>query len=189
MPSRGCTGRLEAPLARNICLPRKPGLVPGFFVFSGRRWCGRGAGPVQLLWTTTALEVDEELANRALVLTVDESAARTRAIHARQRPARTLEGLLARAGREEMVRLHQHQRSMQTVTRQGTVLRYITRSLDGNPSPRRPSARRARAIVPTPPPAHDACNDVRLTNVVNVSIALEQLTEQAARRSSAQRLE
>jgi len=52
----------------------------------------RVEGPVQLMLTTTALTLDEELANRALVLTVDESAAQTRAIHQRQRQARTLEG-------------------------------------------------------------------------------------------------
>ncbi len=132
----------------------------------------RVQGPVQLLLTTTALEVDEELANRALVLTVDESAVQTRAIHQRQRTARTLEGLLARVERDGIVQqhqhaqrlleplavvnpfapqlrfldgrtrtrrdhekyltlidaitlLHQHQRPVQTVTRQGTVLRYV----------------------------------------------------------------
>jgi hypothetical protein len=68
----------------------------------------RVQGPVQLLLTTTALELDEEFANRALVLTVDESSAQTRAIHQRQRAARTLEGLLARAEREHLVHLHQH---------------------------------------------------------------------------------
>jgi DNA primase len=68
----------------------------------------RVEGPVQLFLTTTAVSVDEELANRALVLTVDESAAQTRAIHQRQRAARTLEGLLARAERAELTRLHQH---------------------------------------------------------------------------------
>lgn len=68
----------------------------------------RVQGPVQLLLTTTALELDEEFANRALVLTVDESSAQTRAIHQRQRAARTLEGLLARSEHEHLVQLHQH---------------------------------------------------------------------------------
>jgi len=68
----------------------------------------RVEGPVQLMLTTTALTLDEELANRALVLTVDESAAQTRAIHARQRQARTLDGLLARTAREPLCTLHQN---------------------------------------------------------------------------------
>ena len=46
--------------------------------------------------TTTAIEVDEELLNRCLVLTVDEDREQTRAIHRVQREAQTLEGLLAR---------------------------------------------------------------------------------------------
>jgi len=68
----------------------------------------RVEGPVQLMLTTTALTLDEELANRALVLTVDESAAQTRAIHQRQREARTLEGLLARSERADLLRRWQN---------------------------------------------------------------------------------
>jgi len=68
----------------------------------------RVEGPVQLMLTTTALTLDEELANRALVLTVDESAAQTRAIHQRQREARTLEGLLARSERSDLLRRWQN---------------------------------------------------------------------------------
>jgi hypothetical protein len=63
-------------------------------------------GPVAIVLTTTALDVDEELLNRAVVLTVDESAAQTRAIHRRQRDRRTLDGLLARATRDELLTLH-----------------------------------------------------------------------------------
>lgn len=65
-------------------------------------------GPVAIVLTTTALDVDEELLNRALVLTVDESAAQTRAIHRRQRERRTLDGLLARATRDECLTLHRN---------------------------------------------------------------------------------
>ena len=53
-------------------------------------------GPVAILLTTTAIEIDEELLNRCLVLTVDEGREQTRAIHARQRTGETLEGLLRR---------------------------------------------------------------------------------------------
>jgi DNA primase len=47
-----------------------------------------------LMLTTTAIDVDEELLNRCLVLTVNESREQTRAIHARQRAKQTLAGML-----------------------------------------------------------------------------------------------
>ena len=65
-------------------------------------------GPVMLCLTTTAVELDEELVNRALVLTVDESAAQTRAIHQVQRARRTLDGVLTREARAALVTVHQH---------------------------------------------------------------------------------
>jgi DNA primase catalytic core len=65
-------------------------------------------GPVMLMLTTTAIDIDEELMNRCLVLTVDEGAAQTQAIHARQRQARTLVGLLHRQGKQAIVALHQN---------------------------------------------------------------------------------
>jgi DNA primase len=55
----------------------------------------RVEGPVMLLLTTTAIDLDEELLNRCLVLTINESREQTAAIHVRQRQARTLSGLLA----------------------------------------------------------------------------------------------
>ncbi len=74
-------------------------------------------GPVMLMLTTTAIEVDEELMNRCLVLTVDEGAEQTRAIHARQRERRTLAGLLAREQRHDVQALHRHaQRLLRTLT-------------------------------------------------------------------------
>jgi len=63
-------------------------------------------GPVMLMLTTTAIDVDEELLNRCLVLSVNESREQTAAIHARQRQKQTLEGLLQRAGREQLTQLH-----------------------------------------------------------------------------------
>jgi len=65
-------------------------------------------GPVALLMTTTAAEVDPELANRLVVLGVDEDRAQTRAVQAAQRRAATLEGLVARLQRDEVVRLHRN---------------------------------------------------------------------------------
>jgi len=61
----------------------------------------RVRGPVMFMLTTTAVELDEELVNRALVLTVDEGQAQTRAIHQRQRQRWTLDGLLASSARTE----------------------------------------------------------------------------------------
>ncbi len=129
-------------------------------------------GPAAIFLTTTAIDVDEELLNRCLVLTVDEGRAQTRAIHGRQRASQTLDGLLAGAEAEEIRKLHQdaqrlleplavvnpyagsltfadatvrarrdhvkyltliaavtllhqHQREIKTVSRGGTVIRYI----------------------------------------------------------------
>lgn len=64
-------------------------------------------GPTAIVLTTTAIDIDEELLNRCLVLTVDEGAAQTRAIHDRQRSKHTLDGLLANDGRERLIKLHQ----------------------------------------------------------------------------------
>jgi hypothetical protein len=68
----------------------------------------RVEGPVMIFLTTTAVEVDEELLNRCIVLTVDEGREQTRAIHERQRAAQTLEGLLASQERSDILELHQN---------------------------------------------------------------------------------
>ncbi len=65
-------------------------------------------GPVMLFLTTTAIDLDEELLNRCLVLTVNESREQTRAIHTLQRQRETLEGLLARTRRDELLSLHRN---------------------------------------------------------------------------------
>jgi DNA primase len=65
-------------------------------------------GPVMLMLTTTASDVDEELLNRCLVLTVNESREQTQAIHAQQRRAQTLEGLLASSEKQYLTTLHQN---------------------------------------------------------------------------------
>jgi DNA primase len=68
----------------------------------------RVEGPTALITTTTAIDVDEELMNRCLVLAVDEGREQTRAIHERQRMKRTLEGLRARQERQDILTLHQN---------------------------------------------------------------------------------
>jgi DNA primase catalytic core len=65
-------------------------------------------GPVMIFLTTTALEIDDELQNRCLVLSVDEERAQTRAIHSRQRLRHTVAGLAARLHREDLLKLHQN---------------------------------------------------------------------------------
>lgn len=61
-----------------------------------------------LFLTTTAIDIDEELLNRCLVLTVNESREQTRAIHAIQRRRQTLECLLADADHDSIVSLHRN---------------------------------------------------------------------------------
>jgi DNA primase catalytic core len=68
----------------------------------------RVEGPVMIFLTTTAIEIDEELLNRCLVLTVDEDRAQTRAIHELQRSARSLEGQLVRREKEEILKVHRN---------------------------------------------------------------------------------
>ncbi len=64
-------------------------------------------GPVAIFLTTTTIDVDEELLNRCVVLSVDEEREQTRAIHERQRERETLDGLLADHERQAVVKLHQ----------------------------------------------------------------------------------
>ena len=63
----------------------------------------RVQGPVMLMLTTTAIDVDEELLNRCLVLTINESREQTQQIHAMQRAKQTLEGLLAETDRAHII--------------------------------------------------------------------------------------
>ena len=65
-------------------------------------------GPVMIALTTTAAEIDEELLNRCLVLSVDEGREQTQAIHAAQRERRTLAGLKGSLQREQLMKLHQN---------------------------------------------------------------------------------
>ncbi|MCU7937557.1 MAG: toprim domain-containing protein [Candidatus Thiodiazotropha sp. (ex Dulcina madagascariensis)] len=63
-------------------------------------------GPVALFYTTTAIDIDEELKNRCITLSVDESREQTVAIHEQQRYQQTLEGILAGEARQDIIRLH-----------------------------------------------------------------------------------
>jgi DNA primase catalytic core len=65
-------------------------------------------GPVMILLTTTAIEIDEELLNRCLVLSVDESREQTEAIHRLQRERRTLTGLVNGERKQRILTQHRH---------------------------------------------------------------------------------
>ena len=68
----------------------------------------RVEGPVMIFLTTTAINLDEEMLNRCMVLSVNEDREQTQAIHRVQREAQTLEGLLRRRDREAILTVHRN---------------------------------------------------------------------------------
>jgi DNA primase len=68
----------------------------------------RVEGPMSLFMTTTAIDIDEELMNRCLVLSVDENRDQTRAIHQLQRARRTLEGLQRKHEKQAILTVHRN---------------------------------------------------------------------------------
>ncbi len=86
----------------------------------------RVEGPVALIVTTTARDIDEELLNRCLVLAVDEGREQTRAIHQQQRDRRTLDGLIASQQKHAVLTLH---RNAQRLLRPLAVLNPYARHL------------------------------------------------------------
>ncbi|MDP3515230.1 MAG: CHC2 zinc finger domain-containing protein, partial [Sulfuritalea sp.] len=68
----------------------------------------RVEGPTMLMMTTTAIDLDEELLNRCLVLSVDEDREQTRRIHALQRERRTLAGLTKREAKTAILTTHKN---------------------------------------------------------------------------------
>jgi DNA primase catalytic core len=63
-------------------------------------------GPVMIFLTTTAVDIDEELLNRCLVLSVDEGREQTAAIHRLQRERETLTGLVRKQERSRVLATH-----------------------------------------------------------------------------------
>ncbi len=97
----------------------------------------RVEGPVMIFLTTTAIDIDEELLNRCLVLTVNEDREQTQAIHRIQREAQTIEGLLRRRDRDDLLRLHRNaQRLLKPVSVANPYARGLT-FLDGQTRTRR----------------------------------------------------
>lgn len=68
----------------------------------------RVEGPVMIFLTTTAIQLDEELLNRCMVLSVNEEREQTQAIHRVQREAQTLEGLMRRRDRDAILTVHRN---------------------------------------------------------------------------------
>jgi DNA primase catalytic core len=64
-------------------------------------------GPVAVMITTTAAELEGETASRFLFLTIDESSHMTEAIHQKQREAETINGLIQKKKAEKLIRKHQ----------------------------------------------------------------------------------
>jgi hypothetical protein len=84
-------------------------------------------GPVAIVFTTTSIDIDEELMNRCLVLTVDESTEQTERIHQLQREARTIEGILAAEKRKDVLRVMQNaQRLIQPKRIANPFARHLT---------------------------------------------------------------
>ena len=83
-------------------------------------------GPVMIMLTTTAIDLDEELMNRCIVLTVDESREQTRAIHVLQRQRETVEGMLLKLERDATIKLH---RNVQRLLRPLRVVNPYARQL------------------------------------------------------------
>jgi DNA primase catalytic core len=68
----------------------------------------RVEGPVMLFLTTTAIDIDDELLNRCVVLTVNESREQTQLIHQMQRQKRTLAGLKSKVQKQAVLDLHRN---------------------------------------------------------------------------------
>ena len=65
-------------------------------------------GPVMLFLTTTAIDLDEELKNRCLVLSINETREQTQIIQQRQRFEETLDGMLAGEDKTAVLSLHRN---------------------------------------------------------------------------------
>jgi DNA primase len=63
-------------------------------------------GPVAVMITTTAAELEGETASRFLFLTIDESSQMTEAIHRMQREAETLQGLIRKKKQDRIIKKH-----------------------------------------------------------------------------------
>ncbi|MCH6259299.1 CHC2 zinc finger domain-containing protein, partial [Puniceicoccaceae bacterium K14] len=87
----------------------------------------RVEGPAAIFLATTAIDVDEELQNRCLILTVDESREQTQAIHGLQRGGDTFEGLKTGIERKRILDTHRNaQRLLRSIHVVNPYAPYLT---------------------------------------------------------------
>jgi len=65
-------------------------------------------GPVSIFIATTNIDIDEELKNRCVILTVNESREQTKRIHQLQRKIYTLDGVKRKSKSDKILKLHQN---------------------------------------------------------------------------------
>ncbi len=84
-------------------------------------------GPVCVMITTTATEIDQETASRFITLTIDESSSMTESIHNMQREAETLEGLVKSKQKEQVIKKHHAiQRMLQPIAVINPFAQYLS---------------------------------------------------------------
>lgn len=87
-------------------------------------------GPVQLAMTTTSIELDPELQNRCLILSVDESKAQTERIHQLQREGKTRQGMIRKRQVDKGLRVWQNAgrmlESIEVVNEYATDLTFVS---------------------------------------------------------------
>jgi len=84
-------------------------------------------GPVSVMITTTAAELEGETASRFLFLTIDESSKMTEAIHNMQRQKETLEGLIRKKKSEHIIKKHKNaQRLLKPLAVVNPFTRYLS---------------------------------------------------------------
>ena len=140
----------------------------------------RVEGPVMIVLTTTAAEIDEELLNRCLVLTVDEGREQTQAIHAAQRERRTLAGLLAKMRARAILQAAPERAAPDRAARRRQPV-CPAADVPGRPHPH---AARSREVpdadrcdrAPAPAPASDATAPSTGTRLIRyVEVTLEDI--------------
>jgi DNA primase catalytic core len=88
-------------------------------------------GPVAVMLTTTSADLDQETASRFISLSIDESAEMTRAIHEKQRQARTSKGLIQRVRCAAVIKKHHTaQRLLRPIAVVNDFDRYLSYSSD-----------------------------------------------------------
>ena len=96
-------------------------------------------GPVAVMITTTAAELEGETASRFLFLTIDESTKMTEAIHRMQREAETLEGLVRKKKQDRIIKKHHNaQRLLKPLAVVNPFTKYLSYPNQSLEDPQRP---------------------------------------------------